>query len=74
MNQKKVYNRPYKTIEEIPLILTVEEAAEILQVGRTSAYHLISTGEIPCFRVGHKVRIFKEQLLAYMNHPSVKKA
>lgn len=36
------------------LTLTVEEAAELLGVGRTSAYEGVRSGEIPAIRVGRR--------------------
>ena len=35
--------------------LTVEEAAEILGIGRNSAYEAIRRGEIPALRLGRRL-------------------
>jgi excisionase family DNA binding protein len=47
--------------------LTVEEAAEILRISRTSAYKAVRAGEIPSVRVGRRdiiPRVAIERLLA----------
>lgn len=46
------------TITDIPnLVLTVEEAAEKLRIGRTSMYSLIKAGAIRTVRIGGLRRI-----------------
>lgn len=56
----------YTSVDEIPLTLTVAELADILNIGRNTAYELIKTKEIKYFYVGRQIRIYKSQLLAYM--------
>ena len=38
-------------------LLRVEDAAEILQIGRTKVYELMARGELPVVRIGRSVRI-----------------
>ncbi len=45
-----------------PEVLTVEEAAQRLRIGRSAAYAAVSRGEIPHFRVGRKIRVPREAL------------
>lgn len=45
-------------------IFTVDEMAEFLHIGRTSAYKLVSAGQIPSFRIGRAIRIKKCDVLA----------
>ena len=49
-----------------PEILTVEQAASLLQISRGSAYEAVRTREIPSFRVGRSIRISKTQLLNWI--------
>ncbi len=44
------------------LLLTVEEAAEVLRVGRTTVFHLIRTGELATVQIGRLRRISMESL------------
>jgi len=48
------------------LLLTVEEAADCLGVGRTYMFQLISRGEVPSVRVGKLRRVKPEDLEAYV--------
>jgi putative molybdopterin biosynthesis protein len=50
--QRKPTNAAYA--EEL---LTVEQVQELLKVGRTFAYSLIRSGELPSYRVGRLLRI-----------------
>jgi excisionase family DNA binding protein len=43
-------------------ILTIEEAAEYLQIGKRSIYKLVKEGKIPCKKVLNKWRFVKEEL------------
>lgn len=48
------------------LLLTVEEAAEELRIGRTRMYALIATGEVPSVKVGGSRRVLYDELAAYL--------
>ena len=55
------------TLEALPVVLTVEEVAEVLRIGRTSAYEAVRRGEIPTVKIGRRVivpRAALERLLA----------
>ncbi|WP_283098074.1 helix-turn-helix domain-containing protein [Frankia sp. AgB32] len=47
------------------VLLTVEEAAEQLTIGRTTLYALIRTGAIPSVRIGKLRRLRPADLAAY---------
>lgn len=38
-----------------PLTLTVEQAAKLLGIGRSTAYELVHTGAIPSLRLGRRI-------------------
>jgi excisionase family DNA binding protein len=38
-----------------PLTLTVEQAAKVLGIGRSTAYELVHTGAIPSLRLGRRI-------------------
>ncbi|HEY3008655.1 MAG TPA: helix-turn-helix domain-containing protein [Micromonosporaceae bacterium] len=48
-----------------PLLLTVEEAARLLRIGRTLMYHLISTGKVDSVTVGRLRRVRLGDLAKY---------
>ena len=43
-------------------ILTIEEAAEYLRMGKRSIYKLAQAGEIPCRKILNKYRFVKGEL------------
>lgn len=49
--------------EDLPPILTVEEAAALLRLKRSTAYELVRRGQIPSFRVGRFIRVPRDALL-----------
>jgi excisionase family DNA binding protein len=44
-------------LESFPDVLTVQEAARILRLGRNAAYEAIRRGEIPSLRIGRRIVI-----------------
>ena len=49
---------------------SVEEAARILGISRTTAYDCVHRGEIPARRFGRRVVILKHELEALLSKPS----
>ena len=60
----KVYN--YVSIDDIPLIMTVEDLMQILLIGRSTAYKLVRSGKLKTFRVEKQIRISREALIEYI--------
>jgi excisionase family DNA binding protein len=46
--------------------LTIKEVQEILAIGRTKAWQLVASGEIPAIRIGRSVRISRRDLDAWL--------
>ena len=44
------------------LLLKPEEVAQVLKLGRTRTFQLMSSGELPVVRIGRSVRVPKDQL------------
>ncbi len=53
-----------------PLVLTVEEAAKILRIGRTAAYEAARRGDLPVIRVGRSLRVPRHRLAQMLGHDS----
>ncbi len=49
--------------------LTVEEAAEVLGVGRSTAYQAIQRGEIPSIRIGGRILVLRDRLDRIVDPP-----
>ena len=50
------------TAVEVPELLTIQEAAEILRVARSTVYALIAAGELPRVKIRRSVRIRREDV------------
>ena len=50
---------------DLPLVLTVSEVSDILDIGKNTAYDLIRSGTIKSFRAGRQIRVSKSALLEY---------
>ena len=51
----------------LPLVLTVEEAADRLGVGRTVMYALVSSGAVESVRIGRLRRIPADALVTFLD-------
>jgi excisionase family DNA binding protein len=51
----------------LPLVLTVEEAADRLGVGRTVMYALVSSGAVESVRIGRLRRVPADALVAFLD-------
>jgi excisionase family DNA binding protein len=51
---------------ESRLLLTVEAAAELLSVGRTTVYELVATGELASVKIGRSRRIPYQALCRFI--------
>ena len=57
-----------KATDTEPLVLRVEQVAELLSCSKSQVYTLIRAGEIPSVRLGKSgVRVPKAQLIAWIN-------
>ncbi len=50
-----------------PLLVSVEQAAGLLGIGRTTLYELIRQGDVRPIRIGRCVRIPQRELEAYVD-------
>jgi excisionase family DNA binding protein len=53
--------------DSLPPVLTVEEAARFLRIGRSAAYEGVRAGTIPSVRVGKLYRIPRGMLMEWLS-------
>ena len=51
---------------ETRVLLTVEEAARRLRIGRTTCYRLVATGQLATITIGHLRRVPVDALTAFV--------
>ncbi|UFU06992.1 helix-turn-helix domain-containing protein [Ruania halotolerans] len=61
------------TVDEIRTrpTLSVEEAAQVLGIGRTTAYAAVKSGQVPTIRLGRRVRVPVRALLRLLGDDDV---
>lgn len=57
----------YHSVEELPLVLTVEDLMPVLSIGRNTAYDLVRSGQIQSLRIGRKIRIPRNAVIQYIS-------
>ena len=53
-------------VRQPPLLVTIEEAAAMLSIGRTTVYELVWSGKLTPLRIGRSVRFARDQLEAFV--------
>ena len=56
----------YRSFDDLPLTLRVEELIPILGIGRNTAYELVPSKQIYSVKVGRQLRIPKQSLIDYL--------
>lgn len=59
-------NTKYRSFDELPLTLRVEDLMPILGIGRNTAYELVRSGKIRSIRIGRQLRIPKDAIQDYL--------
>lgn len=49
-----------------PMLLTVRQAAELLSIGRTTAYELIASGDLAVVHIGRSARVPLEAIEVFV--------
>ena len=57
----------YRSFDELPLTLRVEDLMPILGIGRNTAYELVRSGQIRSIRIGRQLRIPKDAVQEYLS-------
>jgi excisionase family DNA binding protein len=56
-------------MKENEFVMSVEQVAEYLNIGRSLAYEAVRSGQIPCFRIGNSYRVPRAKLDALLAMP-----
>jgi excisionase family DNA binding protein len=49
--------------DQLPAVLTIEEAARLLRLGRNTAYDAARSGELPVVRIGRRLLVPRDGLM-----------
>ena len=59
--------RIYTSFYQLPLTLRVEEVAQILSISRAGAYQLFHRADFPCVKLGKRMFVERDKLLAWLD-------
>jgi excisionase family DNA binding protein len=54
---------------DLPPVLTMEDVAQYLRIGRTAAYELARRPDFPAVRIGRYIRVNRDAFLRWFGHP-----
>lgn len=52
--------------DNLPIVLTIQDIAKILDIGKNTAYGLVKDGTLNAVRVGRQIRIPRAELYRYL--------
>ena len=56
----------YRSLDELPLTLRVEELMPILGIGRNTAYELIRCGRLRSIKIGRQIRVPRDAVVEFL--------
>ena len=56
----------YRSYDELPLMLSVTDIAEVLGISRAGAYELVKVEGFPSLSIGTRIIIPKDELIAWI--------
>ena len=57
----------YKSFDELPLMLSVPDVAEVLGISRAGAYELVHAEDFPKLRIGSRIVVPKEEMREWIH-------
>ena len=60
-------SKKYYSMDELPVVLTVEDLMSVLCVGRNTAYDLVRSGQVKSLRIGKQIRIPREYVAEFIS-------
>lgn len=59
--------KPYRSFDELPVMLTIPQVASVLSISRAGAYELAHSKNFPAMLVGSRIVVPKDRLLAWVD-------
>ena len=56
----------YRSLDELPLALRVEDLMPILGIGRNTAYELVRSGQIRSIKIGRQIRVPRDAVVDFL--------
>ena len=55
-----------RSLQDLPLVLTVEDLMEVLNIGRNTAYEIVRSGQIRSVRIGKNYRVPRDAVEEFL--------
>ena len=56
----------YRSLDELPLALRVEDLMPILGIGRNTAYELVRSRQIRSIKIGRQIRVPRDAVVEFL--------
>lgn len=63
-----VKNKKFKTYDDLPDILTIEDIKNYLRIGKVNTYKLVKSKGFPILNIGKKIKIPKVKFFQWLNN------
>ena len=60
----------YRDYNELPLMLSVPEVANVLGISRAGAYELVRSDSFPKIRIGNRIVVPRDKFIAWIDQQS----
>ena len=60
-------DQSFRTLDDLPLLLTVSELGQVLRLGRNSTYDLIRCKAIPSVKIKGQLRVSKQAVINFIS-------
>ena len=69
---REVTEMEYRCYDDLPMMLSVPELAKALNISRAGAYELVHKDGFPSLKIGSRIVIPKEKLIAWIDENTSK--
>ena len=66
-NDKEVEKTKYKSYGDLPLMMSVQEVAEVLGISKSGAYVLVKEKGFPKLKIGARVVVPRDRFIEWIN-------
>lgn len=63
----------FKSENELPLILNVQEVSDFLGLGISQTYELVKRIDFPAFKIGNRIFVPKDKFLTWIDNQTAEK-
>lgn len=64
----------YKSYDELPLMLSVPDVADVLGIGRANTYELVRSEGFPALKIGSRIIVPKDDFISWIKRQTTEKS